>query len=100
MQADIALIIGSPADTVPRAWPGLNEILIAHDGLTAPAHAPGTLVPGFYPGAAAVLGRCRLRHPAALRHGNGRRHLPSGHDLARAGAKTLEGRLCAALAPA
>src|SRR5207237_10001344 len=63
------------------------------------SYGPSALVPGTNPGFAALLGGLRLRHPAALRHGGGRRHLPSG-DLAGAGAKTLERRLRATLAPA
>ena len=66
----------------------------------AAAHAPGTLVPGAHPGAAALLGGLGLRHPAALRHGGGRRHLSPGDDLARARAEAVERRLCAAVAPA
>ena len=66
-----------------------------------PAHMrPGALVPGPDPGAAALLGGLRLRHPAALRHGGRRRHLPSGDHAARARAEAVERRLCAALAPA
>ena len=33
------------------------------------------------------IGQAGLRDPAALRHGDGRRHLPSRHHLARAGAE-------------
>ena len=62
--------------------------------------AAARVVPGPDPGAAAVLGRAGLRDPAALRHGGGRRHLPSGHHLARARPQALERGLRAALAPA
>src|SRR5476651_2786069 len=55
---------------------------------------------GTDPDPAGLLGSPRLRDPAALRHGNGRGHLPHGHDLARAGTQALERSLCAALAPA
>ncbi len=34
-----------------------------------------------------------------LRHGSGRRYVPSGDDAVFAGAKALEGGLCAAVAP-
>src|ERR1700734_2881678 len=95
----VTLIPCVPADTVPRAHPPPYES-VNDDGLTAPAYAPGTLVPGLHSGSAAVLGGSGLRDPAALRHGNGRRHLSSGDDVARVGAKALEGRLCAAVAPA
>ena len=64
------------------------------------AHEPRALLPGPDPDAAALLGGAGLRHPAALRHGGGRRHLPPGHDLAGAGPEALARRLCAALAPA
>ena len=70
------------------------------DGRHTRPYAPGTLVPGLYPHAAALLGRSGLRDPAALRHGNRRRHLSSGDDAARARAEAVEGRLCAAVAPA
>src|ERR1700704_5093776 len=70
------------------------------DGRLACPYAPGTLVPGLQSRAAAVLGRSGLRDPATLRHGNGRRHLSPGDDLARARAKAMERGLCAALAPA
>jgi signal peptide peptidase SppA len=40
------------------------------------------------PHAAALLGGAGLRDPAALRHGGGRRHLPSGDDAARARARS------------
>src|SRR5581483_4130755 len=63
-------------------------------------YAPGTLVPGLHPRAPAVLGRAGLRDSAALRHGDGRRHLPSGDYAARAGPQAVECRLCAAVAPA
>src|SRR6185437_11570415 len=52
---DIALIPGSPADTVPRACRPLKA-LESNDGRHTPAHAPGTLVPGIDPDAAALLG--------------------------------------------
>src|SRR5215471_10966853 len=64
------------------------------------AHASRALVPGPDPGAAALLGRPGLHHPAALRHGGRRRHLPSGDHPARPRAKAVERRLRAALAPA
>ena len=77
----------------PRAGP-------AHGRRSPRPHAPGTLVPGPDPGAAALLGGPGLRHPAALRHGGRRRHLPSGDHAARARAEAVERRLRAALAPA
>ena len=70
------------------------------DGRTSCPYAPGTFVPGLHPRPAAVLGGAGLRDPAALRHGNGRRHLPSRDDAARARAEALERGLCAALAAA
>src|ERR1700682_3118498 len=94
-----ALINGPPADTVPRACRPPNEPQ-TDDGFEPSAHAPGTLVPGFYSRPAAVLGRSRLRDPAALRYGDGSGHVSSGDHVARAGAKAVEGRLCAALAAA
>jgi hypothetical protein len=39
---------------------------------------------------AGLLGRAGLRDPAALRHGDGRRHVPSRDDPARARAEALE----------
>src|SRR5438128_6574540 len=62
------------------------------------SHGPSALVPGTDPRVAALLGGLRLRHPAALRHGGRRRHLPSG-DAAGARAETVERRLRATLAP-
>ena len=41
-----------------------------------------------------------LRDPAALRHGSGRGHVPSGDDAARARTEDVERRLCAAVATA
>src|SRR5882672_917712 len=70
------------------------------DGRIACPYAPGTFVPGLHSRSAAVLGRSGLRDPAALRHGNGRRHLSSGDDVARARAEAVECGLCAALAKA
>src|SRR6266852_4950927 len=95
----IALILGSPADTVPRASlpPAKTR---PDDGLDTSAHAPATLVPGTDPDAAALLGGLRLRDPAALRHGSRRRHLSSGHHVAGARPKTMERGLCAAVAAA
>ena len=43
--------------------------------------------------------RAGLRHPAALRRGDGRGHVPSGHHPARARPAAVAGGLCAALAP-
>ena len=63
-------------------------------------YAPQPLLPGADPDPAQLLGGLWLRHPAALRHGSRRRHFSSGNDAARAWAKTLERRLCPALAPA
>src|SRR3954453_11392999 len=68
------------------------------NGCPACPYAPGTLVPGLHSRSAAVLGRTGLPDPAALRHGNGRRHLSSRDDLARTGAEAMERSLCAALA--
>src|SRR5439155_14548091 len=62
----IALIPTSLADTVPRAWPAPSAKTRSDDGLTSSASAPGTLVPGTDPGAAALLGGLRLRDPATL----------------------------------
>src|ERR1700687_2250831 len=70
------------------------------DGFSTSAPAPGTLVPGTDPGAAALLGGLRLCDPAALRHGSRRGHLSPGDDVARARPETLERGLCAALAAA
>ena len=61
---------------------------------------PGAKLPGFDPQARALLGRPWLRHPPALRHGDGRGHLPPGHRLARAWAEALARGVCAALAAA
>ena len=66
----------------------------------APGPAPARGVPGPDPDPAAVLGRARLRHPPALRHGSRRGHVPSGDDAARARPEAVERRLRAALAPA
>ena len=63
-------------------------------------YAPGALVSGLDPGPAAVLGGPGLRHPAALRHGGRRRHLPPGDHAAGARAEALERRLRAAVAAA
>ncbi len=49
---------------------------------------------------AEFLGAAGLRDPAALRRRDGRRHLPSGDGPARARARAVARRLCAALAPA
>src|SRR3984893_9696624 len=70
------------------------------DGFSSSAHAPGTLVPGTDPDAAALLGGLWLRDPAALRHGGRRRHLSPRHHAARARPKTMECGLCAAVAAA
>src|SRR5579864_3363774 len=72
----------------------------SHNARAARPYAPRTIVPGLDPRSAALLGRSWLRHPAALRHGNGRRHLSPGDDPARARAEAVERRLCAAVAPA
>ena len=53
---------------------------------------------GADPAPAGLLGRAGLRDPAALRHGGRGRHLPPGHDAARARPAALGGRLRAALA--
>src|SRR6185437_9256320 len=70
------------------------------NGIPAPAHAPGTFVPGLHSGPATVLGRAGLCDPAALRHGNGGGYVSSRHNAARAGAEAVESRLCAAFAEA
>src|SRR6201999_1702447 len=100
IRPDIALIPGPPADTVPRSAEPPSQALESDDGRNTSPHAPGTLVPGLHPRAAAVLGRAGLRDPAALRHGNGGGYVPSGDDIARTGAEAVEGRLCAAVAQA
>src|SRR3981189_3414964 len=70
------------------------------DGLHTRPHAPGTLVPGLHSCSAAVLGRSGLLDPAAVRYGDGSGHFSSRNHAARARAETVEGRLCAAFAPA
>ena len=95
----IALIPCLPADTVPRACFSPQR-RPDDDGRHTPAHAPGTLVPGTDPGAAALLGGLRLRDPAALRHGSRRRHLSPRDHAARARSEALERGLCAAIAAA
>src|SRR5690606_23065978 len=65
----------------------------------AKAPRSAVLLPGPDPHIAEFLGGAGLRDPAALRHADGRGHVPYGHDAALAGAKALERRLCAALAP-
>src|SRR5580698_732177 len=95
----IALIPRSPADTVPRACHPHNGFE-SDDGRLTSAYAPGTLVPGIDPDAAALLGGLRLRDPAALRHGSRRRHLSSRHDVARARPEAVGCGLCAAVAAA
>src|SRR5450432_859274 len=49
---------------------------------------------------AKVLVRARLHRFAAVRHGNGRRHVPRGHVSARRGSGALERCVCTALASA
>src|SRR3954463_3359022 len=61
---------------------------------------PCAILPSPHSHLAAVLGRARLRDPAALRHGSRRRHVPSRDDLAGARAEALAGGLRPALAPA
>src|SRR6218665_2857284 len=70
------------------------------DDLSARPYGPPEFVPGTYPDAAALLGRAGLRDPAALRHADGRRYVPHREEAGRAWPQALEGRLCAALAPA
>src|SRR4051812_50157674 len=48
-------------------------------------------LPGPHPHSATVLGRARLRDPAALRHGGGRGHVPPRHDPAGARAEAVAG---------
>ena len=62
---------------------------------SAPAHLSGS---DFC--AAEILVRAGLHRLAALRHGDGRGHLPPGHFSARRRSGALERRLCAAFAPA
>ncbi len=99
VSAAIALIPRLPADTVPRACRPLAKTE-SDDGLHTRPHAPGTLVPGLHSCSAAVLGRSGLRDPAAVRYGDGSGHFSSRNHAARARAETVEGRLCAAFAPA
>src|SRR5262245_7973011 len=54
-------------------------------------------LPGPDPDPASLLGRSGLRHPAALRHGNGGRDLPPGDRPQGAGAGSVEGSLCPAV---
>src|SRR5947207_5453901 len=90
----------SPRRYGPRALAKpLSKHRSDHGSLTS-AYAPGTLVPGTDPDAAALLGGLRLRDPAALRHGSRRRHLSPRHHIARARSETLERGLCATLAAA
>src|SRR5208283_6005421 len=60
----------------------------------------GKILSGADPDPAGFLGPSGLPDPAALRHGSGRRHVPSGDHPAFARPEGLEGRLCAALTPA
>ena len=48
---------------------------------------PTELLPGPHPDAPAVLGGAGLRHPPALRHADGRRHLPPATTLRALGPK-------------
>src|SRR5262245_3478998 len=91
----IGLTVGCPASTSHFDRDGTSR-----DRDACPPHAAQPLLPGADPGAAQLLGRLWLPYPAALRHGGRRRHLPSGHDAACAGAETLERGLCAAFPPA
>ncbi len=72
------------------------------DGSPLPRHAmrPESLVQGVILASQRFWAGAGLRHPAALRHGNGGRHLSPGNDAARAWAEALERGLCAALAAA
>src|SRR5690349_16274261 len=55
---------------------------------------------GADPSPAAILGGGGLRHPAALRRRDRRRHVSSGYGAARLGSRTVARRLCPAVAPA
>src|SRR4051812_15795309 len=61
---------------------------------------PDAFLPGPDPDAPELLGGRGLRHPAALRHGDGGRHVSSRDDAAAAGAPARGGGLGAALAAA
>src|SRR3546814_16660430 len=61
---------------------------VANELSGADSHAPALLV------------GARLRHPPALRHGGGRRHVSSGDDVTRARARAVARGLCSAVAPA
>src|ERR1700751_5618152 len=91
----------------PGDWPGsqLYLLLFNHHDPTkrfppSRSDVAGTLIPRADPHASALLGGAGLRHSSALRHGDGGRHISSGNDIAIAGAKTVEGGLCAAFAAA
>src|SRR4029077_17388878 len=84
------------ADTGPRAIHFAKPR--PDDGCLASPYAPGTLVPGIDPGAAALLGGLRLRDPATLRHGSGCGHVSPCHHAARARPQAVERGLCTAVA--
>src|ERR1700722_6163704 len=70
----------------------------ASDGLRSPQAAPH--LPRSHFCTAEILVRGGLHHFAALRHGNGRRHLSLGNVFARGRPGTVERGLRAAFAPA
>src|SRR5262245_19371898 len=74
------------------------RVATPHARRSSRAHASRALVPGPHSGPATLLGGLWLRHPAALRHGGRRGHLPPRHHLARARAAAVERRLCATIA--
>src|SRR6185437_12425137 len=57
------------------------------------------ILSGPDPAPALLLVEARLHHPATLRRGDGRGHVPSRDHTTGPGAKTVGGRLCAALTP-
>src|SRR3712207_1064958 len=60
---------------------------------------PAAQLPAPDPDAARLLERAGLRHPPALRHGEGGGDLPPGDDAPLARARSLEGGLCPAEPP-
>src|SRR5947209_12046181 len=56
-------------------------------------------LPGPDPNAPPLLGRARLRHPPALRHGDGGGDFPPADGAARAGTRSVARGLCPAVPP-